>query len=159
MGNVQFLVSKHPGRARDLYETPFKGRAFDYRIIEGDLHNMVAASDFAIVASGTATLETTIIGTPYILIYKASLLTYLLYKIVATIPFLGIANIVAKKTVAPEFLQFNATPEKIGGAAAELLGNPARLAQMREDLYAVKTALGSSGASARAAKAIFSLLK
>ena len=141
-----------------MYEGALKGAAFEYRIAEGDLHNIVAASDFAIVASGTATLETAIVGTPYLLVYKASLITYMLYKIVATIPFLGIANVVAGRGVIPEFLQFNMTPAKISARAIELISDPAKLAAMRRDLAEVKSAIGSPGASARAAGAILPLL-
>jgi lipid-A-disaccharide synthase len=158
MGGVQFILSKHPARPASMYEGALKGAAFEYRIAEGDLHNIVAASDFAIVASGTATLETAIVGTPYLLVYKASLITYMLYKIVATIPFLGIANVVAGRGVIPEFLQFNMTPAKISAKTIELISDPAKLAAMRRDLAEVKSALGSPGASARAAGAILPLL-
>ena len=158
LGNVQFVISKHHGRAAGLYETALKGASFDYRFVEGDLHNIVAASDFAIVASGTATLETAMLGTPLIVVYKANILTYMLYKLVVTIPFLGIVNVIASKEVAPELLQFNMTPEKIAAKTVELLSDPARLASMRGDLAAVKRSLGSPGASLRAARAILPLL-
>ena len=54
LGNVQFLVAKHPDRPEALYENALRGMPIDYRIAEGNLHNAVGASDFAIVASGTA---------------------------------------------------------------------------------------------------------
>ena len=159
VGNSQFVISKHPGRAASIYEESLKGASFDYRFVEGDLHNIVAASDFAIVASGTATLETAILGTPLVIVYKANLLTYLLYKLVITIPFLGIVNIIAGKEVAPEFLQFDMTPKKIAGKVIEILSHPDKLSAMRAELAMVRSSLGSPGASLRAAHAILKLLQ
>ena len=159
LGKVQFIVSKRPDKGIELYESALKSSGLDYRIVEGDLHNIVAASDFVISSSGTATLETTIIGTPYILMYKAHFLSYLLWNLVVVDRFFGIANIVAKREVAPEFLQYRATPRNIGGKAVELLTDPAKLTAMRAELRAVKDTLGAPGASLRAARAILPLLK
>ena len=89
--------------------------------MNGDSYNILNAADLAIVASGTATLESAIIGTPLIITYKVAFITYLLYNIVSRTKFLGLVNIIAGKEVAPEFLQYNATPEKISGAALDIL--------------------------------------
>ena len=159
LGSVQFLISKHPNRPLSVYENALKGLDIDYRFVEGDLHNIVAASDLAIVASGTATLETAILGTPFILVYKANILTYALYKIVADIPFLCLANVIAGKEVAPELLQMNMTPEKISARTIDLLSDEYKLCAMREELAAVRASLGSPGASLRAARAILPLIQ
>jgi len=159
LGDVQFLISKYPGRPAGMYDNALKGASFEYRLIESDLHNMVAASDFAIVASGTATLETAILGTPMVIVYKANFFTYILYRLVRTIPFLGIVNVIANKEVAPELLQADMTPGKIAGKVIEILSSPARLASTRAELAIVKSSLGSPGASLRAAKAILPLLR
>ena len=131
----------------------------DVRIAEDDTYNILGASDFAIVASGTATLETAIVGTPLVIVYKANLITYLLYKIVSDIKFLGIVNIIAGKEVAPEFLQFRMTPENIAATVVELIRDKERLAAMRDELSRVKSSLGFPGASLRAAKSILPLLQ
>lgn len=159
IGEIQFMVSKHPDLLATLYEDPARGSGLDLKLIEADTYNMVGASDFAIVASGTATLETAIIGTPLVVIYKASPITYILYKIVADIKFLGLVNIIAGREIAPEFLQYNATPEKISAKVTELLRDPRKLAEIREELARVKSSLGTPGASLRAAKAILPLLQ
>jgi len=159
LGNAQFIISKHPGRPVSMYEEALRGSRFDHRFVEGDLHNIVAACDFAIVASGTATLETAILGTPLIIVYKANLLTYVLYRLVRIISFLGIVNVIAGRLVAPELLQADMTPDKVAGTTVRLVSDPAALASMRADLAAVKASLGSPGASLRAARAILPLLK
>lgn len=155
---AQFIISKRPDRPAALYEEAFKGSSFDYRVVEGDLHNIVSASDFAIVASGTATLETAILGTPLVIVYKASWVTYLLYRLVRSIPFLGIVNVIAGREIAPEFLQHNMTPKKIANTVVGILSDPARLLAMRQELAAVKASLGTPGASMRAARAILPIL-
>jgi lipid-A-disaccharide synthase len=156
---VRFFVSKRPGRPGKDYEPALKAAGVEYRLVEGDLHNIVAASDLAIAASGTVTLETAIVGTPLIIVYKANPITYLLYKIVNRAPFLGIVNIIAGREVAPEFLQADMTPGNISAKALELLGDGAKLQSMREGLAAVRSSLGAPGASLRAANAILPLIK
>ena len=153
------MVSKHPARDRRLYEDAFRGASFDYRLVEGDLHNIVAASDFAVVASGTATLETAILGTPHAIIYKANLVTYLLYRMVVRTPFLGIVNIIAGKEVVPEFLQFNMTAENIATHVLGIISDDKKLAGIREKLHTVRSSLGAPGASLRAARSILPLLQ
>ncbi|MDP2912577.1 MAG: lipid-A-disaccharide synthase [Candidatus Omnitrophota bacterium] len=155
--DVQFVVSKHPDLPMSIYEDAVRDSGPAIKFIEADMYDMVASSDFAIVASGTATLETAIIGTPLVIIYKASLITYCLYRLVAKIAFLGLVNIIAGKEIAPEFLQYDATPEKIAAKVTELLSDGNKLAGIREELARVKASLGPTGASMRAAHFILSL--
>ena len=152
MKNVQFVVAKHPELDMGLYENTLRNSGIDIRIAEGDTYNVLGVSDLAIVASGTATLESAIIGTPLIITYKASLVTYALYRLVRTTKFLGLVNVIAGKEIAPEFLQFDARPEKIADKAAELLSDKNKLSGMKEELKRVRESLGAGGASMRAAK-------
>ena len=159
MKNTQFIIAKYAGLSAGMYEKAMADSGLDIRIADGDTHNVVGASDFAIVTSGTATLETAIIGTPLVIIYKANILTYIAYKLVATIGFVGIVNIIANREIAPEFLQYDATPEKISQTVLSILSDEARLKSIRKDLADVRNSLGPPGAGMRAAKAIISLLK
>ena len=156
--DVKFIVVKHPDLAIKLYETALKNPSCYVNISNGDAYNIVNASRLAIVASGTATLESAIIGTPIIITYKANFITYLLYKIVARIRFLGLVNIIAGKEIVPEFLQYNATPEKIAAKAIEILTDERLRVTMREELRKVKLSLGEPGASHRAANVILPLI-
>lgn len=159
MNNLQFVIARYPALPDELYADVVKDSGLDIRIAAGDAYNVVAASDFAIVASGTATLETAIIGTPLVIVYKVKLLTYIIYQFVATISFLGIVNIVAGREIAPEFLQYDATPQNIADTVIPILLNERKLKTMREELVTVKSSLGAPGASMRAAQAIIPLLK
>jgi lipid-A-disaccharide synthase len=149
----QFIIAKHPSLPIDLYKDAIGPRA-DIKIAENDTYNVVAASDFAMVASGTATLETAILGTPLLVTYKANLLTYIVYKFVATIRFLGIVNIIAGKEIAPELLQYNATPEKLAHVTIDILTDDSARSTMIRELGRVRSSLGAGGASLRAAQAV-----
>ncbi|MDD5428778.1 MAG: lipid-A-disaccharide synthase [Candidatus Omnitrophica bacterium] len=157
--DTQFIVAKYSGLPMDMYKKIISSSGLDIKIAESDAYNVVGAADFAIVTSGTATLETAIIGTPLVIVYKANLLTYMVYKFVATIPFLGIVNIIANKEIAPEMLQYDATPENISAAVVSRLSDPGKLKEMKEGLAGVKSSLGAPGARLRAAKAVLSVIR
>jgi len=108
----------------------------------------------ALVSSGTATLENAYFGIPMIIIYKVSLLSYLLARLLIKIPTIGLANIVAGKRVVPEFIQRKARAKEIAKVACHWLGNPNLMSEIRKELERVKEKLGTRGASMRAAKII-----
>ena len=113
----------------------------------------------AIVASGTATLETAVMLKPMVIIYKVSLMTYLIGKMLIRVPFIGLANLVAGKKVVPELIQNDATPEKIAAETTAILNDPHRLEEIKTDLAAVKKALGEEGASKEVASMAYKMIK
>ncbi len=157
--DVQFIAAKHPGMPADPFREEARSAGIDLKLVEGDTYNMLAASDFAIVKSGTSTLETAIVGTPLMLVYRASFVTYLAYNMVSKTPFVGLPNVVAGRKIIPELLQYEANPKNIAETAISILQDKNALLRMREDLKAVKASLGSPGASMRAAKSILPFLK
>lgn len=157
--DIQFVVSKHPDLDMGLYREALQGYDTGAKLVEGGTYDLVGSSDLALVASGTATLETAIIGTPLVITYKVSLGTYIAYKIVSKTRFLGIVNIIAGREIAPEFLQYEATPNNIAAKLLEIIGDKSKLAAIRGELATVKSSLGSAGASMRAAHSILKLLK
>lgn len=156
---ARFIIAKYADLPSGMYEGIVDSSGLKIEVADGDTYNVLNAADFAIVASGTATLETAIIGTPLVITYKANLLTYIAYKFVATIPFIGIVNIIAGKEIAPELLQYDATPEKISDMVISIWSDPARMAKMRDELGRVRSSLGPAGASMRAAQTILKLLQ
>ncbi|MCX6639161.1 MAG: lipid-A-disaccharide synthase [bacterium] len=121
------------------------------RILSGQTYDLVNAADLALVASGTATLETAIIGTPLIMAYKMSPLSFQLAKHLVKIPNVALVNIVAGKQIVPECLQRDAVPDKLADEAATLLTDPVRRKEMIAELAIVKQKLGAPGASKRVA--------
>lgn len=154
LGEVQFIIAKHPGLPLDLYESSAKDSGLDMRIIEGATYNILSVSNFAMVASGTATLETAIMERPLLITYKTSLLTFILYRIVAKRGPVGLVNIIAGHIVAPELLQYDATPGNIARVTLDILNDKNKQEAIIKDLKEIRSKLGSSGASLRAAKAI-----
>jgi lipid-A-disaccharide synthase len=128
-------------------------------VIEGETYNAMAAADLAVVASGTATLEAAIIGSPLIVVYRASQLNWRIFRPLINTPFVGMPNLIAGKEIAPELLQNDLTGEKLAEGIVGFLSDPARLRQSRADLAEVRKKLGEANASERAASKILDLLK
>lgn len=155
---AQFIIAKSPQVDWAIYNELIKKFNLKLKIIEGKTYDCLNASDFVLVCSGTATLETAIMQKPFLIIYKMSLLNYLLYRPQVKLPYIGMVNIVAGKKVIPEFIQFKAKPKEIAAETVRLLKNPVQLQQIKDELTQVKSSLGESGASLRAAKIIIEFL-
>jgi lipid-A-disaccharide synthase len=123
-----------------------------------DVHTLFARSTLSIAASGTVTLQAALCGTPTIIIYRISALSYRLGKLLIRVKHIGLANLIAGRTIMPELIQADASPEKIAAAADLLLKSPSRMKKMRADLMAVRQLLGSGGASQRVAGIALGLL-
>lgn len=159
VSGVQFAISKYEAIDAKLYEDAVRSSAgADIRIVEGDTYNIVGHSDLAIVASGTATLETALLGTPLVITYRTHPVTAFLARLVAKVDLIGLPNIIAGSMIVPEFVQEDATSEKIAGGALLILKDENTKAAMKRSLAAVKTSLGGGGASLRAAKAVIPYL-
>jgi lipid-A-disaccharide synthase len=98
-----------------------------------------------LVASGTATLEATLCGLPYALVYKVAPLTYLAGRTVIKVPHLGMANILAGKKIVKEFIQQDAVPTNLAAEALRLLDDAAYRASMRTNFRAVHENLQAPG--------------
>jgi lipid-A-disaccharide synthase len=128
-------------------------------IVEHDTYDALAAADLAIVASGTATLETAIIGTPLIVVYRASELNWRIFHPLIRVPWVGMPNLIAGHQIAPELLQGDLNAHRLSAEICRLIEDPQRLATMRNELAKVREALGSATASTRAAAAILDQLR
>jgi lipid-A-disaccharide synthase len=114
----------------------------------------IADCDLALCASGTATLEVGLLGTPMIVVYKVSRLTWWIGRALVRSPNISLVNLVFGRTVVPELLQGRATASGIARKAHELLGDPERLETISRDLATLREQLGVSGASGRAAEVV-----
>ena len=109
------------------------------------------------VASGTATLETALFGTPLVVVYRTGWLNYAIARRVVTLPRIGLPNIVAERDVVPELIQDRLTPDALAGALARWLDDPAARSACQADLRVVRERLGGPGAAARAAAGLWEL--
>ena len=120
-------------------------------IMQGDTYSAVAAADGALVASGTATLETALLGTPEVLAYRVHPITYWVGKRLARVKWLSLVNIILGRTVVPELIQSQARAHFM---AREMEGVLNHGEEQRKEMARLREILGPPGASARAAEAI-----
>jgi lipid-A-disaccharide synthase len=121
------------------------------RIIEGDTYSIIAASELALVASGTATLETTLLECPMVIAYKVSALTYIVGRMLITgVAFIGMPNILAGRKIVPELIQGEMNARNLVRAAEPLL-NPTIRDGTIGGLKVLREKLGTPGAARRVA--------
>ncbi|HOJ33616.1 MAG TPA: lipid-A-disaccharide synthase [Candidatus Hydrogenedentes bacterium] len=127
------------------------------RTTVGNSYEVLASARFCLVASGTATLEAAFFGVPMIILYRVATVSYLLARLLVQIEYIGMVNIIAGKSIVPEFIQHNATPENVLPVALELMQDSNARKQMIQNLEEVKRKLGETGASQKAAKEILAV--
>ena len=155
---ARFFISRSPNVRPAAYDELLRDLPFTVECPAVPFYELVKAMDFALVASGTATLETALIGTPFFLLYKAGWSTYLLGKYLIKVPYLGLVNLLADDKVVPEFIQQDAHPETIAHEARVFLQSPELQQKMREEFRQVREKLGEKGASGRAAQEVCNFL-
>ena len=124
------------------------------KVVRGQTYDAVAASDLCIVASGTATLETAIIGTPMIVVYRVNWLTSFLSRYLIEAEHIGLPNVIAGKRIIPEFIRDKFEAQLIAKEAVDILKDKNLQKSMHESLNAVREKLGNPGAGERVAQYI-----
>jgi lipid-A-disaccharide synthase len=157
--DAQFILPVAPTLAHELVERYVAESGVPVRIIDGQVYDVLRASDAAIVTSGTATLETGLMAIPMVIVYRISRLSYLIGRMFIRVKQIGLVNIVAGRTVVPELIQDDVTPENIAGAIEMLLADQRTHDQVENDLRQVRVQLGEGGASSRAASVARELLE
>lgn len=120
-------------------------------VVKGRSNEVMAASNLLLVTSGTATLQSALIGTPMVVVYRASPLTYHIAKCLVKIPYISLVNILAGQEIVPELIQDRMTPDRIAHEALGILQDPRRQKEMTQSFQTIRTSLGEAGASKRAA--------
>ena len=128
-------------------------RGLDLRIVSGMSHDVLAAADTALIASGTATLEAALYGLPMVIAYRMAWASYQIMRHMSYLPYVGLPNILCEDSVVPEFLQAEARAELMGPELLEHLESPQRRAVIRKRFAALHEQL-RCGCAERAAEAI-----
>ena len=118
----------------------------------------MSLAEAVLVASGTATLETALFGTPMVIVYKVSPLSYAIGKMVISVKNIGLVNIIGGATLVPELIQADANPKRMAAEMLSILTNRHRRDEIRKDLSAIREKLGAPGASVRAARLAYDLI-
>jgi lipid-A-disaccharide synthase len=122
-------------------------------------YDVIAASDALIVASGTATLQTALVGRPMTIVYRTSALTYAISRRLIKVPWIGLANLIAGRLIAKELIQNDVTGERLARETATLLADPQARAQADSVANELRMKFGAPGASDRAAAQIIAFAK
>jgi len=152
MPDMQFVLPLADTLEEKIVTKIISGFNVKVKIISGHTYDVISCADLALVASGTATLETALLGVPMIIVYKISLLSYFIGRLFVHVKNIGLVNIIAGKTIVPELIQGDASGQRIAGEALAILTNEERKQEMIKELMAIRARLGESGAAIRAAQ-------
>jgi len=150
---VKFIISLSPDVREDHVKEmvkKHKGEA-DFEIVAGNVRNVFERCKIVMAASGTVTLESAISGTPMVIIYKVSPVSFRLGKAMIRVKHIGLVNLIAGKEIVPELIQEDASPTRISETIFNMLSDPSGLKQLSLELLAFRDKLGGSGASERVA--------
>jgi lipid-A-disaccharide synthase len=155
---AQFLLSQARSIDDDLLTEALAKSEVPIKVVKGRNVDVLQCCDAVITVSGTATLEVALSGVPMIIIYKVNPLTYWLGRRMIKIPFIGLPNILAGRSIVRELIQDDASAEIITIETARLLEDEAYASAMRADLAEVAMSLGDGGGSARLAEVAVGML-
>lgn len=161
MPDVHFLVPIANSLSKDEIQSQFT-RDLPVSFIESGhstIYDVASHCDTILSVSGTVTLQIALTGTPMAILYKAAPLSYEVGKRLVRLEHFGLPNIVAGRSVVPEFLQEQASPRALADEALHVLNDPSYAETMREGLRTVQALLGEPGCSTRVAEMLFEMIK
>ena len=156
---VQVMVAIATSVNRSRIEAMCRKYPFEVICVSGKATDVMRTADLLLVASGTATLQAGFLGTPMIIVYRTSWLTYCLARWLVQIKWIGLVNIVMGRSVVPELIQHHATPSRLAELTRSLLSDEAAYQRMADDLTGVRMKFSSPGAAKRAAEVIVKHLR
>ena len=154
---VEAYIIQAPTIDRAELESIVRAKGIDVTIRPHDRGEGVAAADISLMASGTATLESAVLGTPVVVMYRLSRLTYWMGKKLVRVPHFSLVNIVAGKEVVPELIQNQVNGPRIADEVRRMTA-PGTYERITAELARVREALGGTGASSRAAAEIHEMV-
>jgi lipid-A-disaccharide synthase len=149
-GAIQFVLAAAPALETELF-APYAKPGVSVTRVEGATYDGLSAADCAIVASGTATVEAALLGTPMVVVYRVSPTSAFVLMRMVRSPFIAMVNLIAGRRVVPELIQDQFTSEAVVEEVRKLLESPAACDEMKAGLAEVRTKLGPGGAIERAA--------
>jgi len=159
--NVKFLISLAPEVKRTYIEGIIKKSktAFAFELVADRSEKVFERSNLVVAASGTVTLEAAISGTPMVIIYKVSPISYWVGRAMIQVKHIGLVNLIAGRKIVPELLQKAASPTRISDTVLEMLRDPSDLERIRLELLNIRDLLGGPGASERVADIAWGMMQ
>ncbi|MBW7874900.1 MAG: lipid-A-disaccharide synthase [Candidatus Cloacimonetes bacterium] len=141
----------------EQFTQSLKNQGVSAQLIWEDRFSQMQMADFALVTSGTATMELMVYGVPMVICYKVSILTEILARcIFYQLPeHIGLPNLLAGTRLVPELVQRQATPENLTQEVLQILKNPTKLSEIRQKFSEVSAKLGGIGSVKRLKSVIY----
>ena len=158
--NVKFIVSLAPTVDKQFVEEIIRQhrQSLPVELESGSVKKIFEKSRLVVASSGTVTLESAIFGTPMVIIYKVSPLSYWVGRMLVKVRHIGLVNLIAGREIVPELIQQDASPDRIADLVSGMLNNPSGLEKIRQELLGTVEALGGPGASQRVAGIAMNML-
>ena len=149
------IIAGAPSLDPAFYDQFTSGNA---EVYFGHTYDLLTISEAALVTSGTATLETALIGIPEVVCYKGSRISYHIAKALIKIRFISLVNLIMDREVVTELIQDECNPERMKEELSKILKGGSTREQMLEDYAALRNLLGQGGASEKVAQSLLKTL-
>lgn len=156
--DLQMAVGAASSVKSSLYQDLLRKHSIGTVLVTGQTYDLMSHARLLLVASGTATLESAILNTPMIVLYRVSFLSWFLALLLVRVDHIGLVNLVAGERIVPELVQHQVTAPRVAREAYRLLKDDRRRAQITDKLLTIQRRLGEKGASRRTAKLALSLI-
>jgi lipid-A-disaccharide synthase len=150
--DIQFITPIASTLSIDLIQKHISEIDLEVFSTSDDIYNVINACDAIAAASGTVTLQITLMQVPMLIVYKISPTTYRIFKRIVKFSYAGIANVIAGKEISREFIQANATAENVSTELNKLLSEEEYIAEMKSNMQAIKDELGDKDGSVNTAR-------
>lgn len=154
--NYQIVVAGAPNLDLEFYSSL---KSEDVKIIHGKTYDLLSYAEVAIVTSGTATLETALLGIPEVVCYKGSEISYRIAKRLIKIKYISLVNLIMDREVVKELIQHDCTSSNIQAELDKILLGGNSRKQMLEDFIELKNKLGAGGASRNVAQSLLKTIQ
>lgn len=157
--DYQFIVAAAPSRSMSDYSKYVSGREAYVKVVFSQSYAVLRHAVAAVVNSGTASLETALIGTPQVVAYKGAAINFVIAKQIIKIRFISLGNLILNRTCFRELLQFYFTPDNVLQEVLRMIEDTEYRENMLAGYQEIRNALGGRGASAAVAKAMIEELR
>ncbi|MCR5003945.1 MAG: lipid-A-disaccharide synthase [Bacteroidales bacterium] len=145
--DMQFIVAGAPARSLDDYAGYIGDRKDYVKVVFGKTHSILKHAQAAVINSGTASLEAALIGTPQVVGYAGSALSFMIAKLIIKVKFISLGNLIIGRHAFRELLQYYFTPDTVLTEIRRILEDKEYRSAMLSDYDEIRNRLGGSGAS------------